>query len=301
MLGREANVVTNGNIAQMPTVSRMQMPRKFSIVDAHVQKLFVNVQPTAEIELVSESKKTLLPSGDFSAAGRAAQSQESARSRPYNSNFSYLFEAKESDSPHHDRITQHNAIQEQACDHSICWTSNPYSQPFDQQPSNSTANLSKVQVPHPPVSQVIEHSSATVTAKRRMYAVISSADFSPAADADPTIRGLTSRPQYKTATRGIFQKHAGKDSPRTFQPSSVTLSNAKTEPKGILTVLDAAQDTDLFIDSKISKQTLSSPAIKNSSRVKGVHSVLFQMDQVGPSLDRDLEYDELLSFSMTTQ
>ena len=68
MFGREANVVTNGNIAQMPTESRMQMPKKFSIVDAHVQKLFVNVQPTAEIELVSESKKTFLPSGDFSAA-----------------------------------------------------------------------------------------------------------------------------------------------------------------------------------------------------------------------------------------
>jgi hypothetical protein len=54
LLGREANVVTNGNIAQMPAESRMQMPRKFSIVDAHVQKLFVNVKPTAEIELVSE-------------------------------------------------------------------------------------------------------------------------------------------------------------------------------------------------------------------------------------------------------
>jgi hypothetical protein len=63
--------------------------------------------------------------------------------------------------------------------------------------------------------------------------------------------------------------------------------------------LDPSQDPQLFIGSKEAKEELqqqSKPTIRNSPRIKGVHSVVFQIDQVGPSLDRDLNHDENLSF-----
>ncbi len=205
------------------------MPPKSSIIHAHLQKLFVTAQPPAILELESVGKGAPI----LSANERAVVSQESARSRPYNSNFSYLFEAKDAGLPHPD-ISMNDILLR---DHhrSSGHLSNHESQSTDLlPPPNSSSNVSKVQTPHPPATNASEHSSSTTNSKRRKYAVISTADFNPFKDADLTVRSLPTRPQSNKATahnRAFFEKHAaGTSSHKTYLSSSVALSIAISDP-----------------------------------------------------------------------
>lgn len=294
MLGRQANVIAKKSLPATMPVESSTLPQKRSIIHAHLQKLFINAQPPTAFELASVAKGNPVSFGPHSAARHSSQSQESARSRPYNSNFSYMFETKESGSNQAISI-KGTASQDNASDQCIGWASNPWSLSTDASLPNSTSNALKVQTPHPPASQASELSSATVTAKRRNYTVISTTDFNPFKDADSAVRSISSRPLSHKAlvpNRMFFEKHAAR-SPRKFQPSSVALSDAKTELKDIS---DHSGLTDLFIGSKVAKETLqsnSNSTIKNLAR----HSVFFLADQVGPSLDRDLKHDENFSMS----
>jgi hypothetical protein len=258
-----------------------------------LQKLFANAQPPPVLEPSSDA---LFFSGTHSVTLHPSQSRESAQSRPYNSHFSYLFEAKETCS-HHDVITKGTESRDIIQDLRDRGMQNPSLLSIDSLSSKSTLNMSKVQTPHPPVLHASEQSSATVTAKRKKFAIIATANFTPPKDADLTVRSLSSRlPLHKASgsNRMFFEKHAG-DSPKKFQPSSVVLSDAETKPKDTSSS-DHVQPPDFFVGRKVAKESLqlSSAAIKSSVR----HSVALHGDQVGPSLDRDLEHDENLNFSM---
>ena len=300
MVGRQANIIAQKSTPALMHTEHSRMPLKGSIIHAHLQKLFVSTQPPTIIELASVAKGTPLSSCPQSSSGRAAQSHESARSRPYNSNFSYLFESKDAGSPPHPEIFTKN-ISTKDQNHSSAWalTHESLSQSTERLPPKSTSNILMVQPPHPPATDASEHSSATLNTKRRKYAVISTADFNPLKDADLTVRSLPTRPQSHKSiapNRTFFEKHAA-GSPKKFTSSFVSLSDAKTEPKEV-----REQDPHLFIGSKIANEGLQSHSkstTKNSARIKGAHSVVFQLDQDGPSLDRDLEHDQNLSFSMS--
>jgi CRP-like cAMP-binding protein len=304
MLGRQANVVAK-KVQHAPMLAdNSHMPLKGSIIHSHLQKLFVTAQPSSMMELASVAKGTPISSCPQSANGRAVQSQESARSRPYNSNFSYLFEAKEAVPPQPEILMKGILSRDHQ---SSGQTLKNEPQLADQlHLPKSSSNVLKVQAPHPPAANASEHSSSTLNSKRRKYAVISTADFNPFKDADLTVRSLPTRPQSHRAfihNPALFEKHAaGSGSPRKLISSSVAFSDAKTEPKANQAVLDRSQDPHLFIGSKDAKEGLqqqSKSIPKNSARIKGVHSVVFQIDQVGPSLDQDLEHHENLSFSMS--
>lgn len=296
MLGRQANVVAKKlSHAPIPFESPV-LPSKSSIAHVQLRHCFVTSKPQSTTDLASVAKSTPISSGSLSAIGRTAQSQESARSRPYNSNFSYLFEAKDAGSPNHDIITKVTASHDNEHGQSMGWASNPWSLSTDSFPKSSASNIVNVQTPHPPVSLASEHSSASVTAKRRKYASISNVDFTPLKNAYLTVRSLSSRPISQANNGMIFGKHVA-ISPRKIR-SSAALSDATTELKEA----EHSSPSISLIGSKADQETLqpqSNPIIKSSARGKGVHSVVFQVDQVGPSLDRDLEHDENLSFTMS--
>jgi hypothetical protein len=305
MLGRQANVVVKKETLAPMLVEHSNMHPKGSMIHAHLQKLFVAVEPPSMIESASVSEVTPISTFPHSANERAIQSQESARSRPYNSNFSYLFEAKDSGPPNPDINTKSILMR----DHHQSNGQTSHDEPqkiAHLPPPKSTLNVLKIQTPHPPATNALEHSSSTLNSKRRKYAAISSADFNPFKDADLTVRSLPTRPQSHKAcahNRTFFEKHASSScTPKKLPSSSIILSDAKTEIKAIAAVSDRYEDPLLFIGSQETKEGLqqqSNSTIKNSARIKGAHSVVFQIDQVGPSLDRDLEHDENLSFAMS--
>lgn len=306
ILGRRSTVAAKKTSPVPKIAESSQTPHKgHSVIDTHLKTLFINQQPPTRVEIVAHPKASPMSSVSHSANGRAIESQESARSRPYNSNFSFLFEGKEVGSLHQEIMSRGHASRGHLPHQSISWTSNQISESTDQPPSNLTSNVLMIQTPHPPASQLSENAAAGVAAKRRKFVVISTADFHPTKDAELKDHCLPSRPQsHKSyaANQKPFETHVA-SSPRKAHPTAVALSAAKTEPKQISPELDRTHSSDLFIGSKDAREARElqlNGAIKNPARIKGAvtHTVGFQIDQVGPPLDRDLGRDDV-SFSMS--
>jgi hypothetical protein len=293
ILGRQSNATAkNSTSAPMPVESASIPHKKGSIVHLHLQKLLMNPDPPPTTELAAHVKGTTLSSTLYSASGRAGQSQDSARSRPYNSNFSYLFEEKGVVPSRVEFLPQETAPQNHPSDFSTGCASNPVSQESNLHVSTLSSNVLKVQAPHPPASHSSEQPSSTVDIKRRKYAVISTANFNPLNDAGLTVSSLPCRPQShkpNTSNRSFFAKHVASGTKNSVQLSSIALSEAHTEIK-CLTPKNA-EDTILQSQYKTNNP--------NSARVKGNHSVVFHLGQAGPSLDCDLEHGENLNFSMS--
>jgi hypothetical protein len=304
MLGRRANVVAKKTLLSPKNEESSQFQQKGSVIDTHLKTLFINQQPPPRIEIVAQAKVTPMSSASHSANGRTIQSQESARqSRPYNSNFSFLFEGREVGSLHQEIVSRGQASGGHVPDQSVGWTSNQLPESIDQLSSKPTSNLLTIQTPHPPASQSSENASAGVAAKRKKFVALSTAEFNPTKDAELKDHCLPARPQsHKTSApnQKLFETHVA-SSPKKVQPSTIALSAAKTEPKVTAPVSDRAHPTDLFIGSKDAREARQlelNAANKKPARVKGTHAVGFHMDQVGPPLDRDLGRDEV-SFSMS--